>query len=184
MAMRALNRYVLATQFADVEALVANVQFSPQLLTLWCWAACFSMVVQGLTQCEAANQLLNRQDCCVGTGEGCEEARGVRGDANPARNEVASPSEISNGWTTHLGRPVAAEGPISEARLVQVLDAVPRQVVQVWWTNGSTKHVVLVVGHGSGQFLVFDPCAGVRLMPYSDIETSLEDGSWEHTWIL
>ena len=119
-----------------MEPIVANVAFFPQLLTLWCWAACFLMVVQGLTQCQAANELLTRQDCCEGIGTGCEEARGVQGDANPNCNEAASPSQISHGWTTFLGRPVAAEAPLSEARLVQVLAAVPRQVVQVWWTNG------------------------------------------------
>jgi hypothetical protein len=184
MAIRVVERYVLAAALRDGERIEANVPFFAQLLTQWCWAACLSMVVPGLTQCSAANRLLNRSDCCDEVGEGCGESQPVRGEAKSDCNGVATRSQISDQWTAHLGRTVTSEGVISENDVQQQLGAGPGHAVQVWWTKGATKHVVLIVGHGGGEFLVFDPCAGPRLLPYDDLVQSAEDGVWEHTWRL
>ena len=187
MALRVAERYVLPTDFTAGRPIEPNVPFEPQLLSQWCWAACVSMVERGLgravSQCEVANRLFPELDCCQGFGSGCSETRPVHGIASTACNQVAGRRDISDLWSRTLGRTVHVEPPISEERLVEAVEAGPGHAVQLWWVNGSEKHVVLVVGHQGGQFLVHDPCAQERLMSFFDLES---DGTytWRLTWVL
>lgn len=181
------QHYPLPPPVTASRPIQANVPFIPQFLSQWCWAACAAMVASGrhlsVTQCMAANLLIKGHDCCASVGTGCSEFRPARGDANPGCNQVAHYDEVSALWQQMLGTNIQPVSPLRESELMDALEAGDGHAVQVWWVDGGSNHVVLVVGHADGEYLVHDPCERERLMSYREL-LEHDSRTWRLTWIL
>jgi Papain-like cysteine protease AvrRpt2 len=148
----------------------------------WCWAASADMVADyyrnpELTQCNFANKLLDRTDCCKDKLETCNEGCTAEDVA-----EVYQQFNIESHFT---------EGQVSPERLVAEIDADRPVQVGFRWRGGPGGHVVIVTGHGRDQQGVFfgvnDPLDKYHEMTngkvyYDSLKDAYGLGEWAWTW--
>lgn len=148
-----------------------------QLQTRWCWAAVassfrdFFRVTSPIPQCEIANRVLRRTDCCVVDGAGNEDSR-----LETALQQVGHFDE-------------KLEGPLTFDQLAAALDDNRPFGARIQWANRRGGHFVVVSGYlrtPSGRQLVSirDPWYRDSLIPVEQFRNHYEegDGSWTDTY--
>ena len=124
------------------------VKLRPQETANWCWAATTQMVTETLgefiEQCEMANQLFNRNDCCT---SGCPK--------NPACNMPGWPMFTQYGYTfDNSGIPLSWQQITS-----QICQTKKPMAYAYGPQSGGVGHVVVIYGFiedGANQSLLID----------------------------
>lgn len=161
-----------------------------QMASNWCWAASAQMVLRfmGFTsvkQCDIANIMGNRRDCCQPLGPVPESGPIVYNHACDAADVTRV---YKDGWNVDS---VAQEGVLPFEMLEQEINEQRRPVeVGIQWAHGKGRHLVVIYGcqlnDANEQLLhVRDPlpdyCEGQVL--YDELMNSyLGQGTWIYSW--
>jgi hypothetical protein len=151
-------------------AVTLPVPYARQEQTQWCWAACTEMVarwlgVEGVRQCELANFLHGRTNCC----------------ARPSSTACNKPSAVNDVGRVyrHVGvTGIGPDLPLTLPTLVAELAAGRAVEVGYLWLQGG-GHVAVVYGYtAQGHFAVHDPWFGSGFATYLQLWTAYGAGRW------
>jgi hypothetical protein len=149
---------------------VLNVPLVFQTQNQWCWAACTAMIARFLgldepKQCELANFLFNRTNCC-------------QSPASSACNKPAQLLDVVKVYN-HLDISlVGPDNPLLPATVVAELNA-GRPFEVGWLWTGDGGHVVVVYGYTpQGLVLVRDPWYGNQSITYNALLFAYGRGRW------
>lgn len=161
---------------------IINVPQIAQEQTNWCWAACVAMVLHyyddhTVQQCELANELFNRYECC----------------SEPSSPECNQPCEIKDVSKLYARRDIHSQfvdRNVSFSALQSEIEA-DRPVEIVFYPRKKGQgHLVVVRGWRvteTEEFLyVNDPKdsnGASRIVAYSELLEAYEDGKWMYTWL-
>lgn len=163
---------------------IINVPQIIQEQSNWCWAACAEMVIRyynepGTQQCEFANELFNRTECCSVP-------------SSPNRNRPCETRDISNLYSRKHIHSKFVEDAVPFSQLQSEIDADrPVEVVYFWRDWEKPGHSVIVRGwriEDKEEFVhVNDPADSPTtmsgLVAYSELLTPYRAGDWSYTWI-
>ena len=161
-----------------------NVPQIKQEQSNWCWAACAEMVLRyyddsTVRQCEFANELFNRTECCLEP-------------SIPACNRPCEMPDISNLYSRKHIRSEFVDKAISFSKLQSEIDADrPVEVAYFWKDLGKPGHSVIVRGwriDGQEEFVhVNDPADSPtsmsEIVAYAELLAPYGEGEWTYTWI-
>lgn len=144
--------------------------------TQWCWAACAEMVIRyygtAVRQCDEANFLRQRNDCC----------------AAPSSNACNQPCQVDDVARVYTNWGITCTPQLSQvpfATLSSEIDASRPVEVAFYWTGGG-GHVAIVRGHGQHEgkpvVQVNDPAYGTGVTFYESLRTAYGQGQWAVTW--
>ncbi len=148
------------------------VPYIKQLKNQWCWAVCTAMIGRfvrpvdpELKQCELANTLLGKSNCCnAPTPAGCNQPCPI-GQIIPVYNTrkilgVFDPKPLP---ATGLLKELTNHGPV--------------EVGYLWWGGGG--HVAVVYGlNAAGLFAVHDPWFGSGFVAHDSLLLAYGQGRW------
>ena len=163
---------------------IINVPQIKQEQSNWCWAACTEMVLRyyedsAVRQCEFANKLFNRTECCL----------------EPSSPDCNRPCEMRDISSLYSSKNISSEfvdKAISFSKLHSEIDANrPVEVAYFWRDWGKPGHLVIVCGwriDGQEEFVyVNDPADSPTTMSgivaYSELLAPYGEGDWTYTWI-
>jgi Papain-like cysteine protease AvrRpt2 len=161
-----------AVQPKAVTAVSHPVPYIRQLQTEWCWAACTAMIARfvrpadpELKQCELANTLLNKSNCCN----------------SPTPTVCNQPCQIQNILPVFKSRKIKGVGelnPLTPNELLHELTSNgPVEVGYLWWGGGG--HVAIVYGvTAAGRLAVHDPWFGSGIVTYQSLIAAYGRGRW------
>ena len=163
---------------------IINVPQIIQEQSNWCWAACVEMVIRyynepATQQCEFANELFNRTECCSDP-------------SSPNCNRPCETRDISNLYLRKHIHSKFVEDAVPFSELQSEIDADrPVEVVYFWRDWEKPGHSVIVRGwriEDKEEFVyVNDPADSPTtmsgLVAYSELLTPYGEGDWSYTWI-
>ena len=163
---------------------IINIPQIIQEQSNWCWAACAEMVIRyhnesATQQCELANELFNRTECCSDP-------------SSPNCNRPCETRDISNLYSRKHIHSKFVENAVTFSKLQSEIDADrPVEVVYFWRDWEKPGHSVIVRGwriEDKEEFVhVNDPADTPTtmsgLVAYSELLTPYGEGDWSYTWI-
>lgn len=163
-------------------AKIINVPQIAQEQSNWCWAACLEMVLhyygeRAVQQCEFANELFDRSDCC-------SEA------SSPDCNKPCQLEDISNLYQSRNIYSKFVDENVAFSTLQAEIDA-GRPVEIVFYEKRKTRgHLVIVSGWSITEMEEFvyindpkDSNGSSRIVAYSELLDAYEEGKWFYTWV-
>jgi hypothetical protein len=164
---RAVTAAPVAT---SLTAPILNVRLIRQQTNQWCWAACTEMVakflgVQGVSQCQLANFLHNRTNCCQApTSNACNQPSPYEGIGKVYLH--IGVNCISHTWAVN-----------HQVILRELQNERPVEVGYLWFGGGG--HVAIIYGiTPQGLYAVHDPWFGSGLCTYLHLWSGYGQGKW------
>jgi hypothetical protein len=128
-----------------------DVELTGQLTQQWCWATCAQMVMRyfgkNITQCEQANALFKRTDCC----------HSVMGRGAPFK-PISACAKAGNPDWNYYGFEVthsSYDTPLTYEELVAQIDA-NKPVCFSWKWNSGGSHMLVAIGYWNSFQLLGD----------------------------
>ena len=161
---------------------IIDVPQIAQEQTNWCWAACTEMVLRysgelAVQQCELANELFGRFDCC----------------SEPSNPECNKPCEIEDISTLYSRKNIQSQfvdKNVPFSTLQSEIDA-DRPVEIVFYQRKEQRgHLVIVRGWHTIEAEEFvhvndpkDSTSASRIVAYSELLDAYGEGKWFYTWV-
>ena len=161
---------------------IIDVPQIAQEQTNWCWAACIEMVLcyygtSAVLQCELANELFSRSDCCSEP-------------SNPECNKPCEIEDISNLYARRNIQSQFVDENVPFATLQSEIDAARPVEIVFYQRREQRGHLVIVRGWHTIEAEEFvhvndpkDSTGASGIVAYSELLDAYGEGKWFYTWL-